>query len=181
MITQERLKEVLRYDPDTGIFMWIVTLNSRAPAGSVAGSTDKKGYIHIMIDGRFYKAHRLAILYTDGYLPENTVDHKDRVPWHNWRDNLREASYQCQARNCGMLKNNTSGVKGVCWDKRGSRWLAYIKVDYRRKHLGYYDTLLEAAYVRYAAEQCLGFQDCDTNSSALVFIRANTNKERENG
>ena len=80
-----------------------------------------------------------------------------------------------------MLKNNTSGVKGVCWDKRGSRWLAHIKVDYRRKHLGYYDTILEAAYVRYAAEQCLGFQDCDTNSSALVFIRANTLNGEKNG
>jgi len=171
MITQERLKEVLDYNPETGIFTWSIALNGRVPAGSVAGSSDKDGYIVIGIDGMVCLAHRLAILYMDGYLPENTVDHIDRVPWHNWRLNLREATQQCQNRNCGMRKDNLSGVKGVSWDAPHSKWRAHIVVDCKMKNLGRFDNLLDAAYVRFAAEQCLGFQDCDKNSSAKKYIQ----------
>ena len=171
MITHERLKEVLDYNPDTGIFRWRVTASNRAVAGSTAGSPDDDGYLKIRVDGRLYLAHRLAILYTDGYLPENTVDHKDRIPWHNWRLNLREASHQCQVRNCGMRKDNRSGVKGVYWDKTTGRWAAYVRVGGVMSNLGRFDNLLEAAYTRYAAEQCLGFQDCDKNSSAKKYIK----------
>ena len=71
-----------------------------------------------------------------------------------------------------MLKNNTSGIKGVSWDKRAGVWKAYIAIDGDLKHLGHFDDLLDAAYTRYAAEQCLGFQDCDQNSSAKKYINA---------
>jgi len=172
VITQERLKEVLDYNPETGLFLWKEMLGSKGVIGDEAGCPDKDGYIRIGVDGRPYKAHRLAILYTDGYLPENTVDHVDRIPWHNWRLNLREASYQCQNRNCGMRTDNTSGIKGVCWSKRDGKWSAEIMVDGKHKGLGNYDSLLDAAFARYAAEQCLGFQDCDLNSSAKQFIDA---------
>jgi len=178
MITQKRLNEVLDYNPETGIFVWIESPGGNAPAGSEAGCFDTHGYIVIRVDGVLYKAHRLAILYVDGYLPENTVDHVDRVPWHNWRSNLREASMQCQGRNCSMMKNNRSGVKGVAWDGFNAGWKAYITVDGKHKHLGRFDTLLDAAYTRFAAEQCLGFQDCDANSSALAFIRVSLNNGR---
>ena len=169
MITQERLKEVLDYNPDSGIFRWIESAGN-VPAGAEAGTSTDEGYIQIRIDGRGYLAHRLAVLYTDGYLPELTVDHVDRVPWHNWRLNLREASNQCQSRNCGMSKNNTSGVKGVYWDAWNGKWRAQIMIDGRQKNLGGYNTVLDAAYIRFAAEQCLGFQDCDLNSSAKKYI-----------
>jgi len=92
MITQERLKEVLNYNPETGVFMWMVAPNRRIPINSEAGVLDKeKGYIAIRIDGVKYLAHRLAILYTDGYWPENTVDHGNRVRSDNRRINLTEA------------------------------------------------------------------------------------------
>jgi len=168
-LTQERLKEVLDYNPETGIFMWIEPKKGRR-IGDEAGSPATGGYRRITIDYRSYRAHRLAILYTDGYLPENTVDHIDRIPWHNWRDNLREASYQCQVRNCKMPKNNTSGIKGVSWREKPKKWLASIKVNCRWHHLGEYDSILGAAFARFAAEQCLGFQDCDLNSSAKQYI-----------
>ena len=171
-ITQERLKEVLDYNPDTGIFRWMVSTGHRAIVGAVAGSLKESGYIEINVDGRRYQAHRLAILYTDGYMPENTVDHKDRVRSNNWRDNLREATQQCQNRNCGMRKDNKSGVKGVSWCQREGKWYAHIVVDGSGKNLGYHASILDAAYVRFAAEQCLGFQDCDLNSSAKQYIDA---------
>ena len=171
MITQSRLKEVLDYNPESGVFLWTEPAGT-APAGAEAGCSDMKGYIVIKVDRRTYKAHRLAILYTDGYLPENTVDHIDRVPWHNWRLNLREASRQCQMRNRKMNSNNTSGIKGISWNKPKSKWLAQIVVDGKHKHIGYYDSLLDAAFARFAAEQCLGFQDCDENSSAKQYINS---------
>ena len=171
MITQERLKEVLDYNPETGVFQWRECIASNAPAGAIAGTPLKKGYIKISVDDRGYLAHRLAILYTDGYLPENTVDHIDRVPWHNSRLNLREASQQCQSRNCGLNKNNTSGLKGVFWDNGHGKWGAQIVVGGKNKRLGLFGSIIEAAYVRYAAEQCLGFQDCDQNSTAKKYIK----------
>ena len=87
-----------------------------------------------------------------------------------YRGNLTEASYQCQARNCGMRSDNRSGVKGISWCSPTNNWRAQIKVNGRFCFLGKFETILEAAYARYAAEQCLGFQDCDLNSSAKQFI-----------
>ena len=171
MITKDQLKELLSYNPETGIFMWMESPSNNIPAGSAAGTPNAKGYIVISIDNRLYLAHRLAILYTDGYLPENTVDHKDRVPWHNWRSNLREATQQCQLRNCGMNSRNTSGVKGISRHRPTGKWRAQIMADGGNKHLGLFDGLLDAAYTRYAAEQCLGFQDCDISSSARRYIK----------
>ena len=169
-ISQERLKEILHYDPETGIFRWREPVGNRVIAGDRAGCVGGKGYIKIKIDGKYYQAHRLAILYTDGYFPENTVDHKNRIRADNRRVNLREASRQCQARNCGMRNDNTTGVKGVRWHNRDRRWLAHVTVNGQKKHLGSFDDFLEAAYHRYAAEQFLGFPDCDINSSAKQFI-----------
>jgi len=169
MITQERLKEVLDYDQDAGTFMWRNSGTGR-PQSLSAGCVGAYGYTEIYIDGRKYKAHRLAILFTDGYMPENTVDHVNRVRSDNRRKNLREASRQCQSRNCGVRNDNTSGIKGVSWHKREKRWSAYIAVDSRPKFLGFHDSIMEAACHRYAAEQCLGFPDCDINSSAKKYI-----------
>ena len=170
-LTQERLHEVLTYDPETGIFRWRVTVGPNAAAGVEAG-TGSHGYLVIMVDGKTYAAHRLAILFTDGYFPEGEVDHINRIRSDNRRSNLREASRQCQMRNCGMRNDNTSGIKGVRWHKRDEKWEASIVVDQQGKYLGNHDDLLEAAYHRYAAEQLLGFPDCDINSSAKQFIDA---------
>jgi len=171
MLTKERLREVLDYNPDTGVFTRVKSEYGKR-AGDEAGTSDKDGYIRIMIDRRHYMAHRLAVFFTDGYLPEDTVDHIDRVPWHNWRLNLREATQQCQMRNCKMQKNNTSGVKGVAWDNWNAKWKAHVTVGGSARHLGRFNSLIEAAYARYAAEQCLGFEDLDENTSAKRYIRA---------
>jgi len=181
MITQERLKEIVFYNQETGLFTWKINLGPRAVIGCVAGSSDD-GYVRIGIDGELYLAHRLVFLYVDGYLPEGEVDHIDRVRWHNWRSNLREASRQCQNRNCGMLKNNKSGIKGVYWYKPTGKWQAYITLNRGRFALGYFDNIVEAACHRFAAEQCLGFQDCDISSSAGEFIKSQLSLDTcENG
>jgi len=167
MITQDRLKEVLDYNPETGLFLWKLPSGNRL-SGDEAGSFDSRGYVRISIDRVRHRAHRLAILYMDGYMPKDTVDHVDRVHWHNWRSNLRES----QQMNCSMLRNNTSTIKGVSWHQGKGKWSAYVVVDKILRHLGDYDTILDAAYARFAAEQCLGFVDWDANSSAKQYIAA---------
>ena len=173
MITQGRLQEVLSYEADLGIFLRRKSGAGR-PKGIEAGWVDDDGYIRIGIDGQRYSAHRLAILYTDGYLPEHEVDHINRIRTDNRRVNLREASRQCQCRNSGVRKDNTSGVKGVHWDSRTGKWMTQVAVNGKTKTIGYHDTILDAAYTRYAAEQCLGFPDCDINSSAKKYIDSQT-------
>ena len=106
----------------------------------------------------------------EGYFPENGVDHINRVRDDNRYSNLREATHQCQMRNKTMMRNNASGINGVYWSKPKSRWRVEIGNGVRAKFVALCRTLEEAAYLRYAAEQCLGFQDCDITSSAKKYI-----------
>ena len=174
MLTQERLKELMNYDPDRGLFTWKVN-RGYVKAGSIAGGLDSKGYVRIRVEGTLYIAHRLAFLWMEGYLPENGVDHKDRIRHNNWWENLREASNQCNLRNTGNYCCNTSGVKGICWYKKYNKWEAYIVVNRKSYHLGYFTEFEEAAYARLAAEQCLNWSRCDSKSPAQQFIK-NLNK-----
>ena len=76
------------------------------------------------------------------------VDHKDRNSLNNNVDNLRLGDDVLQGQNKGIQSNNTSGVKGVCWHKNGSKWVAYIKVENKLKNLGYFTSFKEAAEAR---------------------------------
>ena len=114
-LTQSRLKELLHYNPNTGIFTWLKKRRYWI-VGRKAGHLNVFGYISIRVDGKLYQAHRLAILYTDGYFPETGVDHIDRNKQNNKRANLREAGKQCNARNSGVCNRNTSGITGGLLD-----------------------------------------------------------------
>ena len=168
-ITYDRLKELLEYDPATGKFFWRVARGPRA-AGTEAGTVDSEGYVRIKIDRRMYKAHRLAWLYVHGYTPENDLDHIDRDPSNNRVENLREVSQVCNQRNCGNPKNNKSSVKGVHWTERRGKWRAQIVVNQRNFNLGYYDDFTEAVCARLAAEQCIGWEGCDSSSPAYQYL-----------
>ena len=172
-ITYDRLKELLEYDPETGKFFWRVARGSRA-AGAETGCVGPEGYVHICVDRTLYLAHRLAWLYVHGYLPEHGLDHIDRDPSNNRVENLREVSQVCNARNCGNRNNNTSGVKGVWWHKRTGKWHAQIAVNERQFHLGYYDDFTEAVCARLAAEQCIGWEGCDSSSPAYQYLHTGT-------
>lgn len=73
------------------------------------------------------------------------VDHRDNNTLNNKKDNLRVCNAHESARARRKSKNNSSGFKGVCWSKRSSKWCAYIKVDYKKIHLGRYPDVIEAA------------------------------------
>lgn len=91
-LTQARLKEILHYDPDTGIFTRRLDRGPNAPKDSVAGTPDKNGYIVIKVDFTQYKAHRLAWLYIYGVWPNNQIDHINHIVDDNRIVNLRDVT-----------------------------------------------------------------------------------------
>lgn len=147
-MNSEKLKELLHYDPETGAFTWIVDRRGKAQAGTIAGCVEPQGYIRIRIKNKLYKAHRLAWLYTYGIWPKDQIDHINGVRNDNRICNLREASNAENCQNADIRSDNTSGYIGVYWNKRTSKWVANIRVDYKLKRLGLFDTP-EEAYAAY--------------------------------
>lgn len=174
MLTQTRLKELLSYDPKTGVFKWKDQKHGGLKnnlKGQYAGTVDEKGYRTICVDFRKYAASRLAWLYTEGYFPENVIDHIDRNPKNDRRVNLRHVSQQCNTRNCKISSNNTSGVTGVVWDKRYKKWAGQISISRRNIHLGRYHKLIDAVRARWEAEKKYNWPSCNTTSSAYLYIK----------
>lgn len=155
LLTADRLRELLHYDPATGLFTWRRN-RQRVKAGDVAGHLEKdRSYIFIVIDGATHRAHRLAWLYMTGeYVTE--VDHEDLDRSNNRWSNLRDATRSQNRANMTRQRNNTTGFKGVYYDKRNKLrpFLAYIKSGKKRRELGYFSTAEEAhqAYCRAAQE-----------------------------
>ncbi len=151
-LTAERLREVLHYDPETGVFTWKVAASRRRPSGSTAGTRDNQGYTVIRFEGNGYKAHRLAWLYVHGTWPADQIDHDNRNKGDNRLANLREAQPIQNAQNRSAPPGSSSGHRGVIYQDRKSPWRAHIKVDNRRIHLGCYASLDDALAARKAAE-----------------------------
>jgi hypothetical protein len=139
-LSAERLREVLRYAPETGLFYWRKTRGG-AIAGREAGSSHN-GYRTIHIDGIPYYAHRLAWLYVHGEHPSGEIDHRNGSPDDNRIANLRQCSRAQNARNISR-KRNSSGFKGVC--RCGRKWMTQIAVNGRRIYLGLFSTPQKAA------------------------------------
>jgi hypothetical protein len=149
-ITQDRLKELLDYNPETGVFTWKVRRNGRVRAGDVAGTANNNGYTIISIDCVRHLAHRLAYLYVHGCLPEK-IDHRNTIRTDNWIDNLRPASGSQNKANSGIPSKNTSGYKGVCFHAKAGKWRAKITVNRRSLSLGLFSDILDAAEAYKAA------------------------------
>jgi HNH endonuclease/AP2 domain len=159
MITAERLRELLHYEPDTGVFTRRVrTANRVRVGGDVAGSVNSSdGYRYICIDYRLYPDHRLAWLYITGSWPKSQIDHINGDKTDNRLANLREATQSQNQANTSMRADNISGFKGVSWSKGRRKWLAHIKKRSKCKHLGFFDTSGSAALAyTIAAEKHFG-------------------------
>lgn len=142
-LSQCELNDALIYDIDSGVFYWKGKVLDMTE-GSRAGTKTKKGYIRIKIKGRDYLAHRLAWLYVNGEMPLKQIDHINNKRDDNRILNLRCATSNENARNALMRSDNTSGVKGVYFDKTRRKWKARVGVDGENKHVGYFDSILEA-------------------------------------
>ena len=143
MLTHERLKELLTYDPRTGVFTWNITI-SRCKQGRIAGTRDKDGYTIIKIDRKCHKAHRLAYFYMTREWPRGIMDHINRNRSDNRWVNLRPVTEPLNLINKSEFKNNTSGVKGVHWDKSKGKWVAKIG----NHHKACFDTFEDAVKAR---------------------------------
>jgi HNH endonuclease/AP2 domain len=156
MLTQERLKELLHYDPETGVFTWIATKARRVSNGDVAGGicrlkrSSGLSYRLINIDRMPRGAHRLAWLYVYGYIPRQ-IDHIDGDGLNNRISNLRPCSNTQNRANTGRTIANHSGFKGVSWSKNAKRWRSTINSGCRQIHLGYFDSP-ESAHAAYRAK-----------------------------
>lgn len=149
-LTPERLREVLSYNPDTGIFVWRRKLNRSMRVGSRAGGLKPGGYRRIVIDKVGYAEHRLALLYVTGAWPAEQVDHRRGVRDDNRFAELRPASHGENMRNRKRQANNTSGFRGVCRYSHTNRWRANIRLNGTRRFLGSFATP-EAASQAYEA------------------------------
>jgi len=151
-ISADRLRSLLRYDPDTGVFTWRVVHGGRKriPAGIVAGTRftpacGKSDYLAITLDGRTYSLHRLAWLYMTGEWPDSFIDHADMDGMNNRWSNLRLATKGQNMQNRRPQKNSKSGRKGVGWLAANRKWRAYICVNRKFRHLGLFDSPEEAS------------------------------------
>ncbi len=150
MMTVDRLKSLLEFNPNTGVFNWI------KKNGKVAGCTSR-GYVLIKIDGFSYPAHRLVWLLEHGEFPEDCLDHINHDRSDNRLVNLREVSRNENSKNKSLHSNNTSGVSGVTWNENAKRWQAQIKVDRKLIYLGVHIQFSEAVDARKNAEVLYGF------------------------
>lgn len=152
-LSAEYVRRLLDYDPKTGIFRWKERRGDTANAGTIAGNVADNGYVQIYIDGKNYRAHRLAWLCVTGAWPAHQVDHHNMIRSDNRWKNLRAATNGENLCNRLAPKNNTSGFKGVSFNKRNNKWRAYINFDKRRYELGHFGApeLAAAAYAHAAA------------------------------
>lgn len=141
MITQSELKQILDYNPDTGIFTWKINKGGKAKCGTIANSIDSKGYIRIQINNKRNSAHRLAWLYIYGSFPNNMIDHINGNKIDNRIYNLREATVNENQYNRKVPINNTSGIKGVYFDKSRNKWVAELKCNSKKIHIGRFNDI----------------------------------------
>jgi hypothetical protein len=137
----ERLRELVHYDPTTGVFTRKVLCGGRVE-GSIAGTLHCDGYLKFSVDNRLYLAHRLAWLFVYGEWPPNQIDHINGNRADNRIVNLRLATPAENSRNRRRHQNNISGFKGVI--RQRAKWHAQIMVNGRWHRLGGFSTPEEA-------------------------------------
>lgn len=148
-LTAERLRELLHYDPETGVFTRAVRTSNRTHVGDIAGTCNTLGYRSICIDSRYFAEHRLAWLYVTGRWPVDDIDHLDgnraNNAFRNLRDVPRATNLQNQRR---ASRNSKTGFLGVI--AYGEKFRATISLNRTHRFLGTFDTPEEAhqAYLK---------------------------------
>ena len=163
-----RLREVLRYEPETGKLIWLpraeeefslpqyaVAWNTRF-AGIEAGYLTNKGHRIVGVDRGLFFAHRIIWAMVHGAAPVLEIDHIDQNPDNNRVNNLREVSHLTNLMNVSMRRDNVSGCMGVT-QKASGRWRANIQADKKWRYLGTFDSFEEAVQARKQAAEKFGF------------------------
>jgi hypothetical protein len=160
MLTQEYLKSILSYDPETGVFVRKIKTTNSVKIGDMAGYITPYGYISISINRKRQQAHRLAWFYIYGEFPKYDIDHINGIRHDNRIENLRLATRSENMQNLKKAKsdNKSTGLLGTFLDKRDGRIYARIKINKNLIHLGCFETKEEAheAYLT-AKRECHEF------------------------
>jgi hypothetical protein len=132
------INEYLQYDPETGVIIWIKPTSTKIKNGQVAGSKDAYGYLVIHVQGKNYKAHRLAWYLHYGKWPTNQIDHINGIRADNKISNLRNVTNQQNQLNRKGHRDKT--YKYYTFHKRFNKWQVRATINNRRKHFGYFET-----------------------------------------
>lgn len=144
VLDQEKLKKLLNYDPETGLFTCLVS-RGKCCVGSVAGYRRPDGYVMIGLCKAYFLSHRLAWFYVYGFWPRDELDHINRIKGDDRISNLREATTKQNMENITMPVNNTTGFKGVTFHKQKHKWMAQIHNYGKNIYLGLFHTPAQAA------------------------------------
>ncbi|CAB4241124.1 HNH nuclease [uncultured Caudovirales phage] len=153
-LTHTRLKELLHYDPLTGIFTWRIYRSPVARVGDTAGTLDSHGHRQIGVQRKLYGAHRLAWFYVYGVWPKNDIDHMNRIKDDNRIKNLRDVPTALNCQNAVDARSNSkSKLLGV--HRKRYSFIAQIAVGGKKIHLGSFKTAEDAHAAYIAAKQKL--------------------------
>lgn len=153
MLTADRARELVSYNPETGVFVWRVQRNGTFRNKDSIGWVDSHGYRLLGMDGRKYKAHRVAWLLVYGEWPKSQLDHINRDRADNRIANLREVTNAENGQNAKPRTDGKSGVVGVHFLKNCNRWWAYINTNRERVTVGYFESFEEAVAARADAKK----------------------------
>ena len=167
------IRGLLEYNPVSGECFWKSAASYAVTVGSRAGSVYTNGYRYIQIAGEDYRAARLAWFFVTGEDPEVFIDHENKDRDDNRFSNLRLATNSQNQANA-WWSTNTSGFKGVSWQRSRSKWIAMITIDNKKRNLGRYNTRVEAAKAyRNAAVEAWGeFADFMTDEEIEALDKA---------
>lgn len=153
-LTAERARELLAYDEESGGLTRKVSLTNSVKIGATAGSVNKKGYVALCVDGKYYLAHRVVWLMAYGEWPKDQIDHINGIKTDNRLSNLRVVCNTINTQN--KLKpsaKNSSGLLGVSWMNSAKKWRAQIQVQGKVKYLGLFTDKNEAHEAYLAAKR----------------------------
>lgn len=145
--SREYIASLVEYDAETGVVRWKVAKSKNIRVGAAAGSIQNHGYVSLSIDGRRFYAHRIAWLLTYGEWPCRFIDHINGAGTDNRLSNLRLASNGENQMNAKKRRDNTSGVRGVYWDKSNTAWMVSIEANGKKVNAGRFKQKEEATRI----------------------------------
>lgn len=169
-LTFSEISKLLKYEPGTGKLFWLPRpvevctseaeakrWNSRFAEKEAFQTIDSDGYFKGAIMCRHFRAHRVVWLLHYREWPKNQIDHINGIKTDNRICNLRDVTPAENSKNQRASIKNTSGFRGVYWNKNDGKWQSYIRENGRSKHLGVFTDFNEAVAARQKAEVEQGY------------------------
>ena len=152
ILTQEKLRTLLHYDPDTGVLTWRAKPSRGIKVGRQAGTPTSEGYLALQIDKKKMYAHRAIWMYVHGVWPSEEIDHINHVRNDNKLCNLRLANRLENSHNTRKHAKSLSGHKGVAWHSRNKKWQVQMRFCGKSYYVGQFSNLQDAVQARLQAE-----------------------------